>query len=652
MAGMNTDGPPAAAKPSAPAPALAAATQRVVKPAAPTRRFLRGYAFDPQLSTELESVAINEIVYDLRWEPALEPGPCGDYLEVIDYDPASESFYQPVDLNDQSLLAQDGLAPSEGNPQFHQQMVYAVAMTTIERFEHALGRRVLWSPRADGHDDSAYVGQLRIYPHALRQQNAYYDPQRKALLFGYFPAGDSDPGRIYPAGTVFTCLSQDIVAHETSHAILDGLHRSLLAASNPDTLAFHEGFADLVALFQHFSLPGALAEQIAKARGDLRTRNLLAELAFQFGQATGRYGALRSAIGEVDPATRVWRRLEPDPTALLRTQEPHARGAILVAAVFDAFLKIYERRSADLLRIATGGSGVLPAGALHPDLVARLAQEAAKSAGHMLTLCVRALDYCPPVDLTFGDYLRALITADVQVVPRDALGYRVAVVESFRARGIYPKGLRSLGPDTLVWERPDDTVQDLLKRQLKRLRPFANQFAYLDGRTAPDARRDIFTKLRAWRAALHGAITKFLFALADRDRDALAASMGLDLRSGDAPFEVRGLQFTRKASPEGAGVPQALISIVQERLEPVDQAASGSFTFRGGCTIVVDLRSGEIDFVIQKNVRSAARLAAERAFHFESRRGLAGLYFGAVNDADPSRALAQLHGLDPELNHG
>ena len=43
-------------------------------------------------------------------------------------------------------------------------------------------------------------------------------------------------------------------------------------------------------------------------------------------------------------------------------------------------------------------------------------------------MCIRALDYCPPVDITFGEYLRALITADADLVPDDDRGYRVAMI--------------------------------------------------------------------------------------------------------------------------------------------------------------------------------------------------------------------------------
>jgi hypothetical protein len=99
---------------------------------------------------------------------------------------------------------------------------------------------------------------------------------------------------------------------------------------------------------------------------------------------------------------------------------PQTRGAVRVAAIFDTFLTIYQTRTADLLRLPTGGSGKLPDGAIHPDLV-HLCDEASKSAKHVLSMIIRALEYLPPVDVTFFEFLRALITADFDLVPTTAL---------------------------------------------------------------------------------------------------------------------------------------------------------------------------------------------------------------------------------------
>ena len=74
----------------------------------------------------------------------VKPGPIGEYLEVIDIDPASGSVYSPVDLNHPYLMARDGSPPSEGNPQFHQQMVYAVCSLVYAAFRRALGRDLVW----------------------------------------------------------------------------------------------------------------------------------------------------------------------------------------------------------------------------------------------------------------------------------------------------------------------------------------------------------------------------------------------------------------------------------------------------------------------------------------------------------------------------
>jgi hypothetical protein len=197
-------------------------------PPVPMNRTLRVFAFDPVLRLRVETERLNETVLNVRWEPDLKPGPVGEYLEVVDVDPSTNAAYAPVDLNHPHLLASDGLAPAEGVPQFHQQMVYAVAMTTIQRFEDALGRTALWAPRFatnKGDFGSQYVQRLRIYPHALREANAYYSPAKGALLFGYFQANAERVVDNLPGGLVFTCLSHDVVAHETSHALMDGIHR-------------------------------------------------------------------------------------------------------------------------------------------------------------------------------------------------------------------------------------------------------------------------------------------------------------------------------------------------------------------------------------------------------------------------------------------
>ena len=116
----------------------------------PSARHLRVYAFDPNASPDLASAKYSHAVISLPWEDPSEEdvsvGPINEYLEIIDVDPASGQFYEPLDLNAREVLAQDGLPPSEGDPRFHQQMVFAVIMKTIKLCERALGRKVLWAP--------------------------------------------------------------------------------------------------------------------------------------------------------------------------------------------------------------------------------------------------------------------------------------------------------------------------------------------------------------------------------------------------------------------------------------------------------------------------------------------------------------------------
>jgi len=617
----------------------------------PTARCLRIYSIDPSLAQSLDTYGIREAKLEIPWEDTvmgeesygqyaddserrdelLTPGPCGEYLEVIDYDPATKTYYKPIDLSDPYIIAQDGLAPSDGNPQFHQQMVYAVCMRTIRNFEVALGRRALWAAK-----DSQYVRQLRIYPHGLREANAYYSPEKLSLLFGYFQSSPADPTEHLPGGLVFTCLSHDIIVHETTHALLDGMNQNLTEPSNLDVLAFHEAFADIVALFQHFSIPEVLQFEIARTRGELETGSQLADLAQEFGKAIGRSGALRSAIGKT-----------PDPALIEEVTEPHQRGAILVAAIFDAFLAIYRKRTRDLYRLATGGTGVLPEGAIHPDLVKRLAGEAAKTSLQVLTICARALDYLPPVDINFGDYLRALITADLDIVPNDPLGYRVAFMEAFRRRGIFPREARSLSEESLRWHGPNITSDDL-QPQVYLGRDLSSQMQSwnLNGN-----RETIFSRIRDAKETAKGII--------ESSRVYKQSILkGLDL--GRLDFHVTSIRPVRRVSPEGEFLMDAVVEITQKRPGYLDQTFNQipfsvpngeepDFWFRGGCTLIIDIETGRLRYCIYKRIDSENRYERQRAYLGGDSAGssLAATYFDTVLTDETTEVFSFVHrGLD------
>ncbi|MBB4637071.1 hypothetical protein [Longimicrobium terrae] len=558
----------------------------------------------------------------------------GEYVEVIDADPASGVFYRPVDLNDPRVLASDGLMPSESNPQFHQQMVYAVAMTTIRHFEQALGRVALWSTRREktttrGRETfrDRFVRRLRLYPHALRDRNAFYSPEKKAVLFGYFPVRAGDGGSS-PGTLVFTCLSHDIIAHEVTHALLDGVHPRFAEPVNADVLAFHEAFADIVALFQHFSYPGVLADQIARTRGNLAGENLLGQLAQQFGAASGRGRALRDALGGINPATGRWEPHTPDVRALERTGEAHARGGILVAAVFGAFLKVYRARTADLYRIASGGTGVLE-GDLHPDLAARLAAEAARTAEQTLRMCIRAIDYCPPVAITFGDYLRAVVTAEADFNPDDPDGFRLAFVESFRQWGIQPRGTRGISVDGLLWPA-GDTARDEAG-----LSADAEGIRSLLAESAPEDQRlrgwDLETdRYQTWVGIDRNSAALWAWLVRGPGRG-WARAFGLVLEEEEAPatvfrtangvaLEVHSVRTAVRRTSRGSPTTDLVVEFTQRRrgyLDPARQAemdalppgaqemAKPDFVYRAGCTLLISRGT----MAVRRVIRTAGTVA-------------------------------------------
>jgi hypothetical protein len=103
----------------------------------PDRRPLKIFALDPLRG----KTAGNEVTITIPNEN-LKRGPASERIKVIDYDGTLNVYYAPVDLDEGPILMRNGLDPSESDPRFHQQMVYAVTMRVLENFERALGRRL------------------------------------------------------------------------------------------------------------------------------------------------------------------------------------------------------------------------------------------------------------------------------------------------------------------------------------------------------------------------------------------------------------------------------------------------------------------------------------------------------------------------------
>lgn len=409
------------------------------------RRKLTVVAQDPGVTTRSGKVLMTQVEVPAE---ALTPGPRGHRVHVVDYDSSTNKFYRPLSsrLYDDLLEKVDDRDLIEGNPHFHAQNTYAIVCSTLLAFEAALGRHVGWGFEYGTH-------QIKVAPHAFADANAFYSREDESLCFGYFPAASD-------RRTVFTCLSHDIVAHETTHALLNGLRRQYMRPSSADQAAFHEGFSDLVALLSVLRSPQMIEHGLAEVTrhsdglvrlgevADVLGASFLTGLAEEMGREMEglKRDALRRSV-EMKPLPAYYR---SDPEYI----EAHSRGEILVAIVMQAFLSVWWRRLVRKVGLDNGrGHKLTKAEAARRVEMWRVVEEGSTAARHLLNLLIRALDYMPPVDISFGDMLSAAITADSEAYPDDSkYDYRRILRESFAAYGVKPTSTTRETPGS--WQPP------------------------------------------------------------------------------------------------------------------------------------------------------------------------------------------------------
>lgn len=540
---------------------------------------------------------------DIPYEPLGEKGICGAVFEVehaplpsyllkhLDWPDrlVREFEHKPLHLDEPRLAMAGGIEPCTGIPLFAGQMAYAVCQRVYESFSDALGRYPIWGPWAAQRIRNGEAPTLKIQPFALEEANAYYDADSGTLKFGVFETAPNGSNNLLPGGVVMTTLSHDIIAHEVTHALLDGMRAHFLVNTHPDVPAFHEGFADLVALFQHFRYP-SLVEQAIEDHGGLNS-DMLLELGREFGEAlSGVEGrCLRHAIQQtVLPGHNVDN--QPLSYSDAPVNQPHQRSGILVSAIFSAYLQVYERRAKELLRLANFATHGQQQRGLPSELISLLANEATIIAEEFLSVCIRAIDYCPPLDMRFGDYLRAIITADRMLNKKDGTGMREALIREFRRRNVDLGKVRDLSEYSLEWNSPSPVD-----------RPEIPGLAWSELRFANDG---LTTQSVAEVERQAEALGVFLIHQLDSGSH-LVSELGITQIGGAyGPVTIESLRPVARRARNGRLLHGMVAEISQSCSTP-------DGTAWGGSTLVLT-EEGKIEFAIHKRVDSEERLSAQR----------------------------------------
>lgn len=426
----------------------------------------------------------------------LIPGPMGSRVHVVDYDSSREHFHGshelPVSYDAEPAAWRRGDPSIVGDVRFHAQNVYALVMKTLARFEFALGRRLGWS--FQNH-------QLKVAPHGMFDANAFYSPVEEGLVFGYFKGRSGQP--------VFTGLSHDIVVHETTHALLDALRPRYMTPSNPDQAAFHEGFADVIALLSVFSLPEIAAHLLAPSQRGLGraatiTRRDIEEDRLRESALFGLADQMGQELDDLrGNALRISAQLTPDPRILDDPEfgEAHRRGEVFVAAVMQAFIAAWSRR---IKATGVDGQRVFP--------LSSVIEEGADIADALATLWIRALDYMPPLHLTFADALTAALTSDTQVRPNDdRFELRHYLKKQFAAYGIRPVRSATNPAQPDCWaDAPSDLRYDRVRFESMRSdRDEVFRFLW-ENRDKLQLRTDAYAKVLSVRPCLRTGVDGFV----------------------------------------------------------------------------------------------------------------------------------------------
>lgn len=376
------------------------------------------YVQDPFIANEKkesQKLGIEKIGLDL--EPGLFDGPTSSRIAVVDYNVDTNIIARPVewDVEKKEFVEVNNSNCEDDNSNnvfFHQVNIWSIIQNIIAFFEdpHVMGRPIPWAFNGN---------RLIVVPHAGKVENSSYDRKGKCLLFGYFK---------YHGDPVYTCLSHDIVAHETGHAILDGIRPYYLNFSSLQTAAFHEFIADFTSILSVLKTNKVRHVIADISEGNLLNAEVIANLAEEF--------AIKKTQSRYRSSNKQYLRRATNQIKMKQVEnelDHYNCSEVLTGAMYNILANIYS------LRIKK-----------KKDSNRQALKNATQSVNR---LAFRALDYCPPVDIQFADYVQALISANEIAYPVDTLGYKKIIKKTFKDRGIKQINLpQSPQAADLIWK--------------------------------------------------------------------------------------------------------------------------------------------------------------------------------------------------------
>lgn len=400
-------------------------------------------------------------------EPLLD-GPVSRRVAVVDLDPDTGAvtpgakFILPKGRTQGSYRIKSELDFDAND--FKQVSVFTAVMKMMSIFEapDVLGRRLRW----------AFAGeQLLVVPRAGKMPNAFYHRDSRSLQF-FFVDDPKKRGKL-----VYTCLSPDIVAHETTHAILDGIAPDLYNATSPQSLAMHEAIADLGAVMLAVRTNRLLLRVMKETGGDISKGKAFNEIAQQFGEAF--YGEdgrpLRDLANNfsMSPVENRERNLAID------LNEPHDLSMVLTGALYALLLEEYatirqEDFEEKLAKEEANSKGPLTKEQEDKIRFSVSGLALFKASEKFKRIAFRALDYLPPGEISFADYGRAMVAADSFSNPNDPEP-RDFIKREFAGRGIV-NNTATLDPVPPGFDVPADLDLEQLQRSDWAAYQFAERF--------------------------------------------------------------------------------------------------------------------------------------------------------------------------------